>query len=257
LVIYAAAGMGVTFGGPAGVLIPLGIENVMSNLTQITNLYNMFSLFIILILAIASSQRDTKFMGLLIPLWAGFCMFAGWLKYPDQGAGFGILVVCTMLGIMTYWQETRHEKFGIAGPGNTIIKIFTALIVLQCVVVFVNSSQIFPADVQPIAASNNQYANIDLTKEITQVGGTGGWFAQVIDIATMSLQIAISAGLLLLKCLLSIALFSLVLAQVFPWVVQAGAIGVAFLVVIQFAIWTMYAIFVITTWYRPGPDPGW
>ena len=255
--VFAAAGMGATFGGPAGVLLSLGVENVLGNLTQITFIYDMFALFTIFILAIAASQRDTKFMGLLIPLWAGFCMYAGWLKYPNQGTGFGILVVCTMLAIMTYMQETVHERFGIAGPGNKIIKIFTFLIVLQCVVVFVNSAAIFPLDVQPIASSNAQYSNIDLTKEITNATNSGGLLAAIVDIATASLQIAITALLLMGKCLLSIALFAVVLAQVFPWIVQAGAIGIAFLIVMQFAIWTMYIIFIFSTFYRPGPDPGW
>ena len=114
--VFAAAGWGATFGGPDGVRLSFDLANVLSNPTQITFIYNMFALFIIFILAIAASQRDTKFMGLLIPLWAGFCMYAGWLKYPDQGVGFGILVVCVMLAIMTYMQETVHERFGIAGP---------------------------------------------------------------------------------------------------------------------------------------------
>lgn len=257
MTVYAAAGMGATFLGPAGVLIPLGVENVLGNLTQVVFIYNVFSMFMLFILAIASSQRDTKFMSIIIPLWAGLCMFAGWLRYPNQGTGFGILVVCTMIAIMTYMQETRHEKYGIAGPGNMIIKIFTFLIVLQCTVVFVNSSQIFPSDVQAIATSNAQYANIDLSTEMHNLTNSGGLLGAIVDIATQSLQIAISALLLMGKCLLSIALFSVVLSQVFPWILQAGAIGVAFLILMQFAIWTMYIVFVFSVFYRPGPDPGW
>ena len=61
---------------------------------------------------------------------------------------------------------------------------------------------------------------------------------------------------LLGECLLAIALFSVVLSQVFPWIVQAGAIGVAFLVVIQVAIWLMYVLFMVQTFYRPGPGSG-
>jgi hypothetical protein len=257
MVVYAAAGMGATFGGPAGVLISLGVENVLSNLTQIVFIYNIFSMFTLFVLAIASSQRDTKFMSIIIPLWAGLCMLAGWLKYPNQGTGFGILVVCAMIAIMTYMQETVHERFGIAGPGNKIIKIFTFLIILQCTVVFVNSAQIFPSDVQTLAASNSQYSNIDLTTEMGNLSNSGGILGAIVDIATQSLQIAIAALLLMLKCLLSIALFSVVLSQVFPWILQAGAIGVAFLILMQFAIWTMYVIFIFSTFYRPGPDPGW
>jgi hypothetical protein len=257
---FAAAGMGATFGGPAGVLISLGIENVISNLTLITQYYNYFSLFTLLILGLVAGQRDARFVSVLMPIWAGFCMLAGWLRYPDMGIGFGILVVCTAIAIMTYMQETVHERFGIAGPGNKIIKIFMFLIILQCVVVFVNSAAIFPAvgtTAPSITSGSAQYTNIQLQSQFTQINGVGGLTASVVDIVTTSLQIAVSALFLVIKCLISIAAFAVILSQVFPWIMQAGAIGVAFLVVMQFAIWTMYLLFIFTLFYKPSPDPGW
>lgn len=262
MVLYEMAGMGATLSGPAGVLVSLGVEKVVTTLPAITAIYNYFSIFTLLLISVMASQRDVKFISLIIPLWAGLCMFFGWLKFVDAGSGFGIIVVCCMIAIMNYMQETRHEKFGIAGPGNTIIKIFTFVVVLQCVVVFVNSDAVFNGlfpggDTQRISASNNQYSNIDMSTQITSINNTGGLFAQIVDIVSASTQIAISALRLLGECLLSIGLFAVVLAQVFPWITDAGAIGVAFLVALQFAIWTMYAIFIIATFYRPGPDPGW
>lgn len=256
MIDFAAAGGGITLAGPAGVLISLGIERVLSDLKQVGFYYNMFSIFTILLLSVVSSQRDTRFMAFLIPVWAGFCMFAGWLKYSDMGTGFGVIVVCSMLAVMNYMQETRHEKFGIGGPGNTIVKIFTFLIVLQCSVVFVNSANIFPG-ITPIAESNSQYSNIDLGKEINTVSESGGLLQPIQDLASVLTQVAVSAVSLLVKCLVSIALFSAIIVQVFPWVSQAGGIGLAFLVLVQFAIWVMYVLFIITTFYKPGPDPGW
>jgi hypothetical protein len=196
-------------------------------------------------------------MSVLMPIWAGFCMFAGWLKYPNPGMGFGILVVCTALAIMTFMQERVHERFGIAGPGNKVIKIFMFLIILQCVVVFINSSAIFPSETPALSASNTQYSNIDLSANIGSVSATGGMTAQIVDIASIALQTAYSSLLLMIKCLISIAAFSVIVSQVFPWIAQAGPAGVAFLVVMQFAIWAMYLLFIFTVFYRPGPDPGW
>ena len=89
---------------------------------------------------------------------------------------------------------------------------------------------------------------------ITAAGGLGN---PVLDILAFGYQAAIASLSLILKCLLSIAAFSVVLSQIFPWIVQAGAIGVAFLVVIQFAIWAMYLLFVFTLFYKPSLDPGW
>ena len=135
--------------------------------------------------------------------------------------------------------------------------IFKFLVILQCVVVFVNSAAIFPSDVTQLAPSNPSYANIELQSDISGINSSGGLTAQIMDIATIAAQVAASVLLLVLKCLISLAIFAVVLAQVFPWIVQAGTIGVAFLVVLQFAIWTMYLMFVFTIFYRPSPDPGY
>ena len=66
MVYYELAGMKASFHGPSGVLLPLGVELVVKSLPQITAIYNYFSIFMLLILAIVSSQRDTKFMSILI-----------------------------------------------------------------------------------------------------------------------------------------------------------------------------------------------
>lgn len=258
-VIGATAG--TTLNGPGGILFSLGIE-VISQMgfispQMVTFYYNIFSIFIMMLIAISASQRDLKFMNILLPIWAGFCLLAGWLVYPDPATGYAIIVVACMVSIGNYMTETLHEKNGIAGPGNKVVLMFKFLVILQCVVVFVNSAAIFPSDVTQLAPSNPSYANIDLYSNMAGIGSSGGLTAQIMDIATIAAQVAASVLLLVLKCLISLAVFSLVLAQVFPWIVQAGAVGVAFLVVLQFAIWTMYLMFVFTIFYRPSPDPGY
>ena len=254
---FASAGMGATFGGPAGVLISLGIELVVTDIVKVTAYYNYFALFVILMLAVVAGERDARFVSVLMPMWAGFCMFAGWLKYPNQATGFGVLIVCSALAIMTFMQERVHERFGIAGPGNRVIKIFMFLIILQCVVVFVNSSSIFPSEAQPLASSNTQYANIDLAGNMGATNSAGGLTASIVDIVSIATQTAYSILLLLVKCLISIAAFSLIINSVFPWIAQAGTIGIAFLVVMQFSIWLMYLVFIYTLYARPPPDVGW
>jgi hypothetical protein len=252
--VYAEAWAGATFLGPEGVLIPLGIGQVLTDSSAIMYYYNMFAIFTLLILAVASGQRDTKFMAFLIPLWAGFYMYAGWLKYDNMGTGFGVLVVCAMIALMAYMKDTVHEKFGIAGPGSVIVKIFMFLIVLQCVVVFVNDAGIFPEDTHPIAASNPTYKNIDLNEEIPNINNAGGAWQDIVDMGPAALQMAAAAIRLFLECLLSVAAFSIVLYNVFPWISQSGTIGMAFLVAMQFAIWTMYILFIFTIFYKINPD---
>lgn len=261
---FAMFGSGITQNGPGGILIPLGIERlstmgyILPNM--VTFYYNMFVIFVMMLIAISASQRDLKFMNILLPIWAGIAVFAGWLVYPNVATGFGIIVVSSILATGNYMTETLHEKNGIAGPGNKVVLMFKFLIILQCVVVFINASAIFPADVSQLTPSNPSYSSIDLTAQINGVNSSGGLIDQavnfIMDIATIAGQIAASALLLVIKCLISLALFSVVLSQVFPWIVQAGATGIAFLVVLQFAIWSMYLLFVFTIFYRPSPDPG-
>jgi hypothetical protein len=256
----SASGMGATWAGPAGVLISLAVEQLVSDPIVVTRIYNWFSISMVLLIAVTAGYRDAKFISWLMPIWAGFCLLAGWLTFPNPGTGFGILVVCVLLATMTYMQDTIHERFGIAGPGNKIIKIVMFLIVLQCVVVFVNPSAnyagIFP-DNTAIAPSNQQYGNVDLSTEMTNINSVGGLTALGVDIVSIATQMAFSAFLLLMKVLMAIAIFSLVLNGIFPWIAAAGAPGIAFLVIIQFTIWFMYLLFIFTLAYKPSPDPGW
>lgn len=251
---YAEAWAGLTCKGAEGVLISLGIGQVITDSATISFYYNMFAVFTMLLIAVTAGQRDTKFVALLLPLWAGFCMYAGWLKYDNMGTGFAVLVVCTMLALMTYMKDTVHEKFGIAGPGSMIVKVFMFLIVLQCVVVFVNGAGIFPSDTKMIAAGEAKYSNIDIENEIPKISNTGGLLQGVVDLGSALPQMAISAIKLFLECLVGIAVFSVVLYNIFPWIAQSGNVGMAFLVVIQFAIWTMYILFILTMFYKFNPD---
>lgn len=261
---YAVFGSGVTQNGPGGILIPLGIERLsemgLISPTMVTFYYNMFVIFIMMLIAVSASQRDLKFMNIMLPLWAGVSIFSGWLTYPNPVTGLGIVIVAGMVGVGNYMTDTLHEKNGIAGPGNKVILIFKFLVILQCVVVFVNSAAIFPADVTQLTPSNPSYSTIDLNLQMHGISSSGGMINDavnfIVDIATIAAQIATSALIVVLKCLVSLALFSVVLSQVFPWILQAGATGAAFLVVLQFAIWTMYLLFIFTIFYRPSPDPG-
>lgn len=257
MTILGSEFIGATLNG-GGPLISLGIEQVITNNPAlVTYYYNCWAIITTAIIAFSSGQLDSRFMAILTPVWAGFTMFAGWLVYPNMGTGFGIIVVCVMLAIVNYMTETRHERFGIAGPGNIIIKIFTFIVILQCAVVFVNNAAIFPSDTQPITTSNTQYISIDFVNQTYSIASSGGLLAQAVDIASATLQIAISSLLLFLKCILAITVFSLVLTQIFPWIGQAGAVGAAFLVLMQFAIWTVYVCFIVILFYKPGPDPQW
>ena len=267
MTFLGGSGLGATFSGPGGVLIPLGVETlgVLSSI-QISNIYNWVAVILIVIAAVSASMLDKKAMMIITPLVAGFTMWAGWLNFNNNpnpiasaGTEFGIIVVCVVIGIVQYMTEVQHERFGIAGPGNKVVKLFWFLIILQATVGLVNNASIFPSDVQPISNvnSNPEYANLNLNVEMTEINSAGGLTAAVVDIVTIAGQLAASILLLFLKILLSLAAFSVIMYGVFPWFSQAGAAGIAILSILQIGIWLMYFMFIFTIYYKPSPDPGY
>jgi hypothetical protein len=261
------SGLGLTMAGPGGVLFSLGIETlgVLSS-TQIWNIYNWAAVLLICITAVSASMLDKKAMIIITPIVAGFTMWAGWLNFnnsPNPSASmateFGILIICVVIGIVQYMTEVQHERFGIAGPGNKVVKLFWFLIILQAVVGMVNQSSIFPSDVQPLSTTNSnpEYRNINLNTEMTEINSAGGLTAAVVDIVSIAGQLAASILLLLLKMIISLAAFSVIMYGVFPWFAQAGVAGVLILGIIQLGIWLMYVMFIFTIYYKPSPDPGY
>jgi hypothetical protein len=267
---------GMTMPG-VGPLISLGIEKVITNNPSlVTYLYNCVFIFILGLIATSASERDSRFTGFLIPLWAAFCLWAGWLNYTvlvngvvtiNNTNGYAIVVICFLLAFLNYAREVRHQTFGIAGPGDITIKAFTFIVVLQCAVVFVNSAAIFPNDVGNVAESNTQYqypssyatAAMTLQNQSFSMGNSGGLLnpTGAIDIASATVQIAISCVIMLLQCLAALFGFSLVLLAIFPWIGQAGVVGLGFLGMLQIAIYIIYLQFIVKLFYKPGPDPNW
>ena len=265
MVFTGGSGLGGTSAGPGGVLLSLGIETLgVLTTTQVSNIYNYVAIIIILIVALTASQRDSRAVMILTPLTAGFTLWAGWMNFnnnPNPGAAmgteFGVILICVVIGIVNYMTEVQHERFGIAGPGNKVVKLFWFLIILQATVGLVNNAAIFPSDVQPISTSTSQYSNINLNTEMTSMNSAGGLTALVVDIVTIAGQIAASILLLLLKMLVSIGAFGVIMYAVFPWFAQAGVAGAGILVVLQIGIWLMYMMFIFTIFYKPSPDPGY
>ena len=267
MTVTGGSGLGITANGPGGVLLSLGIETLgILSTAQVSNIYNWVAVIVIIIVGVSASMLDKKAMMIITPIVAGFTMWAGWMNFnnnPNPSGSmlteFGIVVMCVVIGIVNYMTEVQHERFGIAGPGNKVIKLFWFLIILQAVVGMVNQASIFPSDVQPISTvnSNPEYANLNLMTEMTEINSAGGLTAQVVDIISITGQLAASILLLFLKVIISLALFSVVMYGVFPWFAQAGIAGGLILGIIQIGIWLMYLMFIFTIYYKPSPDPGY
>jgi hypothetical protein len=236
-------------------LIPLGIENVAP--ANYTIYYNWIAISILCIVSMLASQRDARFFALIIPFVAAFELYAGWLNTGAYQANtYQIIIFSAFMGGCIYFQDTLHERFGIAGPGSKLLKLVFFFIILQSIVGLVNVSSIFPQGytVGNTAQTPTQYQNIALNTEISGINSAGGLFAAIVDILSILTQMGVSILKLLLSVIISIVGFSFVLNQVYPWIAQAQN-GLAFLVILQAVIWFMYLVFVTQLFWKPTPDP--
>lgn len=250
--VSQVAGITVNSGLP---LISLQIENVLANNPAlVTKLYNYFAIVTLLMIGLSAGKSSARFINILLPLWAAFEVFAGWLTFPDQGTGVGVIVACFGLAAMSYMIDVRHERFGIAGPGNLTMKLIAWVIIIQASVAFVNAAAIFPQGSPVATPTNNQYKQLttDLSTQIGSMNAAGGLTAPAVDIVSQGTQMAIGALLFFLRIAVSLGAFSVVLLWIYPFLGQSAA-GIAFLSFIQIAIWILYAFFILQL-FRPGTE---
>ena len=102
------------------------------------------------------------------------------------------------------------------------------------------------------SAVSNQYTNVDLTSQVTSITSTGGILENIVSDVMILTQMAFSGLRAFLSIMLSIALFSLTLTQIFPFI-TTSPLAVALLAVFQIAIWLLYAKFIMDLFYKPSP----
>ena len=78
-----------------------------------------------------SSKRMTRFFALLIPMFAAMLAFFGWLHAPNEVATWGVIIMTSIIGVVTYMKGSLRENFGGGGPGNLIVNLVFYLIILQ------------------------------------------------------------------------------------------------------------------------------
>lgn len=245
-----SASQAFTCKGAYGILVPLGFENFVP-IAQARVYYNWISISVIVLLGAISSSRTTRFVAILIPVFAALFVFMGWMTnanpaHPEQL--WGVIVITALLAAMVYMKGSLHERFGIAGPGSMMFNVVFYILILQAVVGFVNSTAIWDYNSAPTAST--QYSNIDLEAQVTTVSNTGGLLNDLAQVGTILLEMSIGVLKMFLSMGLALIAFSVVIAIIFPWI-YPSAYGPTFLVILQLGIYIIYYMAFMRFVYKP------
>jgi hypothetical protein len=235
--------------------VSLGIEKIPGMVASKVQLYyNWISIAFIFLLGAISSKSYTRFFAVLIPVFAALFIWMGWLRSADPVSTWGIVVACGLIGVITYMKGSVRDKTGTSGPGSLIITIVFFLIILQTCVGVINITQVWGGS---NAAPTDQAAmnyNVDLSKSIPVTTGTGGFWSDIMTTGTLIGDMVGATIKLLITIVVSLALFSVVINSIFPFIVESGPIGVVMLGLIQLAIYLAYVIFFVQLFSKASPD---
>lgn len=239
---------GFTAKGPYNILVPLGFEYVLP-IDWAYLMYNVVSIGLLFLLMCASDQWDSPAFCILIPIFAGIFAFFGWFNDHNTTMGVWEIIIATgILGTGIYMKEQNRLKWGSGGGGSTLVNFVFYIILLQACVGLVNNTNIWENG--NMAPTPENYQNIDLEQQIGGMNNQGGLFADIAAFITMLGMIAIQALQMLLSILATIAVFSLVLVWIFPFLLESSfAMGI--LVVVQIVIWLLYAWYYYMIMYKP------
>lgn len=252
-------------------LVSLGIEKLPGMvLAKAIFYYNWISMGFLFLLGAMSSKRMTRFFALLIPIFAAILVFLGWLQSPNPATTYAVIILCGLLGTVSYMKGSLRENFGGGGPGSLLINIVFYMLILQACVGIVNASGVWVHSAGGIMNSSinavsetglpnsEMYiTNSNLTTSIPSVTNGGGWLNKAVDMLTIAAQLSVSTIVLFVQVVLSIVAFSLTINTLFPWICApdgGGLLGVAILGAFQFGIWFLYMLTFVNVFAKPFPD---
>jgi hypothetical protein len=192
--VFIEVGGSILMAHPGGgILVSLGLENVLDWNSAII-CYNYVALGIIFFIAAMASSRNEARYCILIPLIAGLFTGMGWLHAPDPLQSFAVIVICGLLGVMIYMAEQSRERYGTKGPGSRLLSIVIFIILFQVALGFTSSLNLFAAAPTQVPVSQcsignesvltncDAYGNIQLSA-VRSVSSSGGLLADIVSVA--------------------------------------------------------------------------
>lgn len=241
---------GVTAKGPSGMLVPLGLENVMPLATALMY-YNWIAVGLLFFAMYIASQRNARFFVVLVPMAAGIFAYFGWLNSTNSGKMWGMIIVSAILAVAIYMKETNTEKRGSGGPGLTVMNVVWYMILLQACVGMVNGMALFETNSAP---TPSQYQNVDLAAQTDNMAG--GILAGAVSTLVILAEMALAILVIIVQIIVSVVAFSVVLLTIFPWM-AGNPFALLLLAVFQVIIWAAEIWFFFLIIYKPPLDGGY
>lgn len=238
---YAEQYIGVTCLGPTGVLVDLGFP------PGYTYFYNYISLCFLFLIAASASERNNEFFAILLPIFAAMFMWFGWLVGPSTEQLWGIVICCGVLATAVYIKGRQQAKFGISGPGSPFLNLVFWMIVVQASIGFINATDLFNYNA---AVTPDGYTNVQLTEDVQNITGTGGFWDTITSDAYLLGAAGFSALMLLWKTLAAVVNFQSLILSIAPWLSGSPLVS-TMLVAITIGIDFMIAIAVWTWLFKP------
>ncbi len=265
-VTQMAAGTSATMTGSLGLLIDLGIQNVPGvTTTQAKFYYNIISLALIMWLAwVADEPSSAQFCVIGVGISA-FTAWVGWFTTPNPIGQWGLIIMCAVLAVILYMTEKKRFLYGINGAGDPLINILVFILLMQSTIGLINGAGIF--ETGATVATPSECANGSVTYEncaingnlmlsnIQTTSGTNNIIGQTFNYITTVVTMGWNLLILIVQLLVSVAFFSVVLYQTYPWI-AASPEAILLVGLLQVGIWFIYMLALFRYVWKPMPADG-
>jgi hypothetical protein len=240
--------------GPAGILIPLGIELFVDGAATLY-LYNLLSVAILLFIAAMSGPRSEAAFCIVIPIFAGIMELFGWFRLATPSATGGLVILTILMGlfgVFIYMKDQNKQNYGTVGPGSTLFNLAFYLMCFSIALTLISGFSIFPGGAtQPISGTCatgftcDAYNNIDFYGSVGSVSHSGGLLDTIISAASPLVDAMIASVILMLNIITGIIAFPIVLNStlngIFPGI-TSNAVYLIFLVALEGIIVFIYVL---------------
>jgi hypothetical protein len=239
--------------GPAGVLIPLGIEMFVSGAAT-TYLYNLLAVSIILFVAAMSGPRSEAAFCIVVPIFAGITELFGWLRMSTSTGQAGLIaltVIMGIFGVFMYMSDQNKQLYGTYGPGSKLFNVAFYLLFFSAALTLISGFSVFPIGAtQPINGTCaagftcDAFNNIDFSSSIGSISHSGGLGQSVISAVVAIPAAGLAALILILNLVVGVLVFPVVLNStlngIFPGISSVAGY-IVFLGVMELVILLIYA----------------
>lgn len=250
---------------PLGLLIPLGIENVVPA-TEAIMYYNYIGMFCLVGLAAFSGMSNQSRFMVMVPFAAAALIFIGWLQAPNPTSYWGMVIALVLFGCLLFVNDMNREKYGAGKPGTKIITIAIMIIVFEsCMVLMSNPAfSPFPTEMDVSAsASGNQMCNggngyscdsngnVDLSASVSTLTSVGGTTLDAVSIVTWSTGMIIAMANFIILILGAVFLFGPMMIAAYP-VLASSPQALLILGIMQLVIWVIYLVAWFNWMFKPN-----